>query len=142
MEETLKAMPDTSSFVNLSELQEQPTLVVPPVIQKPAAPAKRYSRRDRRDVEKRLGLLDLSSRTKEQVAEIHQKRMEYGQSIHRSFVQEVYNRLREEDAEREAKQYEGLVELHGKEKADKLVKKWADREAKKRANKAEKKKNK
>ena len=97
-----------------------------------------YSRKQRRAIEKNLGLLDLSGKTKEERAEIVERRKSFGKAAHRNFIQQVENKLNEEDAVREAKTYEGLLELHGKEKADQMVAKWREKEQKKRQKKLQK----
>lgn len=99
------------------------------------APQKYYNRRERRNIEHKLKLLDISGRSREEQAEIREKRRQFGASVHRKFVQDVHNRLREEDAQREAKQYQDLVELWGEEKANKIMDKQRERQAKKRAKK-------
>jgi hypothetical protein len=101
----------------------------------PQGPQRHYTRRERRDIERRMGLLNMSGKTKQAISEVKERRAAYGKAVHRKFVQDTHNRLAEQDAEREAKQYADLVEMHGKEKADKMVEKWAKREAKKRAKK-------
>lgn len=74
-------------------------------------------------MEKNLKLLDISGKSKEEQAEIAERRKAFGAATHRRYVQEIENRLREEEAQREAKYYQDLLEQYGKEYADKAIEK-------------------
>lgn len=97
-----------------------------------------YNRKQRREMEKNLKLLDIRNKSKKERDEIAQRRKAFGEASHRRYVQDMQNRMREEDALREEKLYQNMVDTLGKEHADKVIENLKKREEQKLRNKEKK----